>query len=368
MNTGFQLKPIEDDHYVFGDAKLGDVPILTDGQWDSWLPIAEDQAPFGFEPMACTTFALLNAVEIMLRQRYGATNNFSKKFLAYVSGTTTSGNDPHTVAEALRTKGDVEESDYPYVSTDTTWAKFYAQPAQWLYTKALEFIAQYSFGHSWVSPASPGSMMSALNYSPLTAGVYAWLQEDPATGYYTNKLNLSPEHDVCIYGYVVNEYWKCFDSYSLETKKLAWDMPFSGVKRYTLNRQVVNPTAWDTFIQWMNTVLEGMKAKLGLGYFGDRTFGVARSPEFAQLSRDMIKEAGGLCRMGLHKPTLLNPLNTHHVVPFHKDKSKELEKTNLVVLCRFHHFLHAHLKNWASFNVDIVADCDALNSKIKTRP
>ena len=102
-----------------------------------------------------------------------------------------------------------------------------------------------------------------------------------------------------------------------------------------------------------------------LSFFEDRTLGAIRDSRFTQLSRDMIDEAGHLCQMGLHKPTFLNPLNTHHVRPFHEYPEDELKKSNLIVLCRFHHFLHAHLKNWSRSNLGIREDCDALNAKIK---
>ena len=101
-----------------------------------------------------------------------------------------------------------------------------------------------------------------------------------------------------------------------------------------------------------------------LDWWDGRTFGAARSPKFAQLSREMIREAGGLCRMGMHKPSLFNPLNTHHVKSFHEFPDLEMEKSNLAVLCRLHHFVHAHLKNWSDSNPGIIADCDALNKKI----
>ena len=101
-----------------------------------------------------------------------------------------------------------------------------------------------------------------------------------------------------------------------------------------------------------------------LSFFENRTFGATRSPKFAQLSREMIKEAGGLCQMGMHKPTLFNPLNSHHILSFHTTPAEELNPKNLVVLCRLHHFIHAHLKNWSDSNPDILSDCDALNNKI----
>lgn len=362
MNYGLKLKPIEPDHYVFGDAKLGDAPILTDGQWTQWLPVPEDQN-IGLEPMACTTFALLNAVEIMLRQKYGATDNLSDKFLAYASGTTREGNDPHTVAEALRTKGDVYEADYPYTKADNTWEKFYATPPQYLYVKALEFVAQYNFGHSWVSPISQQAMMDALNYSPLTAGVYAW-EQDAVTGYYTNKQNLSPEHDVCIYGYERNNYWKVFDSYANEVKKLAWDFPFVAVKRYTLNRQVVNPSAWQKFLDWMNDILEGMKAKLGLGDYAPFG-GVARSSQWPKVRNDFLKSHPTCAVCGGTKN-----LNVHHKRPYHLHPEDELNPQNLITLCNhgLHHLWLGHLGNFQSYNVDVETDSANLLTKIKNRP
>lgn len=368
MNTGLQIKPIEPEHFVFGDARLGDQPVLTDGDWSSFLPIPEDQAPFGFEPMCCTTFALLNCVEIMLRQKYGATDNYSDKFLAYVSGTTKSGNDPHTVAEALRTKGDVYEADYQYTSSDNSWEKFYAVPEKWLYTKALEFIAQYNFGHSWVSPVSQQAMMNALNYSPLTAGVYAW-ELDPQTGYYTNKQNLPAEHDVCVYGYVQGQYWKIFDSYSQECKKLAWDFPFVAVKRYTLDRQVVSPTAWDTFLRWMSQVIDDFKRSMNVGdYSPERTLGAERSSQWSSFKVQFAKTHPKVCAVcGTTKG-----LQLHHKTPFSRDKSRELDPTNVVWLCEQGehscHLIFGHLYSFFSYNLDLDNTIKEWNVLITNRP
>ena len=355
-NHGLIIKPIEPEHFVFGDQKLGDTPVNPGGQWDSWLPIPEDQAPFGFEPFACTTFALLNAVEIMIRQKYGQSENLCKKFLAYASGTTQNGNDPHTVAETLRTKGDCLESDYPYTSSDNSWAQFYKTPTQWLYTKALQFCAQYAFGHSWVSPATPGNMMSALDYSPLTAGVDAW-NLDPATGYYV-RMGVS-EHDVCIYGYGQGQYWKAFDSYSQETKKLAWDFGFDAVKRYTLNSQVVNPSAWQKFLQWFQAVID----KLRYGSFG----GVARSPQWSSVRDAFLKQNPTCAVCGGTKK-----LQAHHIRVFHLNPSDELNPQNLIPLCevssRNCHLNIGHLGSFQSWNENVVEDARIWHDKRANRP
>ena len=56
-------------------------------------------------------------------------------------------------------------------------------------------------------------------------------------------------HDIVIYGSEQNYYWKCLDTYDNTKKKLAWDFGFSMVKEYTLDKNVVVETAWQTFLR-----------------------------------------------------------------------------------------------------------------------
>lgn len=111
----------------------------------------------------------------------------------------------------------------------------------------------------------------------------------------------------------------------------------------------------------IETIIQRLFGLLEAPTFG----GVARSPKFAQLSRDCIKEANGLCQMGLHKPTLLNPLNTHHILEFHNNPTLELLKSNLIVLCRFHHYAHGHFFNWKDANHAIRENCSMFNCELK---
>lgn len=104
-----------------------------------------------------------------------------------------------------------------------------------------------------------------------------------------------------------------------------------------------------------------------LDLFENRTFGAARSSDWSALSRNFIK-ANPFCAMGMHKPTILNPLNTHHIESFHEHPEKEKDPNNWIVLCRFHHFIHAHLGNWASINLKIKEEAEALTLKIQNRP
>lgn len=58
----------------------------------------------------------------------------------------------------------------------------------------------------------------------------------------------------------------------------------------------------------------------------------------------------------------------HHIVPVHKDPSKELDPNNLIGLCEnksFNcHFFFGHLKNWTKYNINIVEDAERWNKKL----
>ncbi len=252
MNHGLILdKPVPNKDYVFGgDLRLGGDPIVPDGQWDQWVP-ADEMQNLAMEPMACATFGTLNCVETLERQEFGDTRNYSDRFLANVSGTTQMGNSPQTVAETLRKKGCVYESDWPYTSVVDTWEKFYSTIPQRLYTLALTFVAEFAFGHEYVG-TDQQSMMDALKFSPLGVDVFAWVQD--TNGLYYRPANTFSDHWVMIYGYDRNNHWKCFDSYDNTHKKLRWDFGFAMVKRYTLHRQVVNETAWTKFLSLIRSL------------------------------------------------------------------------------------------------------------------
>ena len=85
------------------------------------------------------------------------------------------------------------------------------------------------------------------------------------------------------------------------------------------------------------------------------TFGSTRSPQWEALSREYRKEQP-FCEFGMHKPTVLNPLNTHHVQVFHLHPELELVKSNWINVCRFHHYAHAHFFNWKDSNPNVRED------------
>lgn len=62
-------------------------------------------------------------------------------------------------------------------------------------------------------------------------------------------------------------------------------------------------------------------------------------------------------------------LNVHHIIPFHIDKSKELDPNNLITLCngRGCHFTFGHLFDWQKFNPSVVQDAKLFKKKVEER-
>lgn len=105
-------------------------------------------------------------------------------------------------------------------------------------------------------------------------------------------------------------------------------------------------------------IIQRIKDFLRIGYLG-----VARSSGWQSLSKEIIKLVGECEACGSKKR-----LESHHCVPFHEDPSKELDRKNIIVLCRICHLLIGHLNSWKSFNKDVRQDADTLLNKINNRP
>jgi hypothetical protein len=63
-------------------------------------------------------------------------------------------------------------------------------------------------------------------------------------------------------------------------------------------------------------------------------------------------------------------LTVHHIIPYHIDKSKELDEDNLMTLCEEHHchLVIGHLCSWYSYNPDVRKDVVTWLEKVKKRP
>ena len=93
----------------------------------------------------------------------------------------------------------------------------------------------------------------------------------------------------------------------------------------------------------------------------------SRSPEWRSVRKAFLAE-NPFCAICNLKSSFLKPLEVHHCVPFHLDRSLELSKSNLITLCREHHYEWGHLFSWRSFNKNVREDIEKMQEKIKTRP
>lgn len=88
--------------------------------------------------------------------------------------------------------------------------------------------------------------------------------------------------------------------------------------------------------------------------------GGARSPQWDRVRDNLVK---------LHPYCLCcdlrRNLEVHHIIPFHIAPERELDPSNLIVLCTVCHFLFGHFRNWSLYNPDVVADCERFRQKLR---
>lgn len=82
----------------------------------------------------------------------------------------------------------------------------------------------------------------------------------------------------------------------------------------------------------------------------DERFG-KRSSDWRKVRDEFVKE-NPYCAACCTK----NKLEVHHIKPYHIAPELELEKTNLITLCRNHHFTFGHFCDWTSWNIDVEKD------------
>ena len=256
-NYGLIISPPEKTDYILGGAThLGGEVLVSDGQWDGFLPDNEIQNNNKVETYTCVSFATLNCVEILQKFEYGARTNYSDRFLGKISWTESfKGNTPRGVAEPLRKQGCVEEKEWPFDETINTWEKFYAEIPQKIKTLAVGFFAEYAFGYEAVR-SNAKDIMEALKYSPVGFSVYAWVKD--ADGLYSRPQGMTDNHFTCVYGYEEGKYFKAFDSYlndGIVLKKIKWESLPMMCMRYTLHKQTVSQSWFDKFISQLKSLL-----------------------------------------------------------------------------------------------------------------
>jgi 5-methylcytosine-specific restriction protein A len=94
-----------------------------------------------------------------------------------------------------------------------------------------------------------------------------------------------------------------------------------------------------------------------------RACGATRDPRWSGVERAWLKDHNtcACCRTK-------SDLQVHHKVPFHLDRSKELDARNLITFCRRCHLFVGHLGDWKAFNPHVEEDAVIWAKKFANRP
>ena len=102
-----------------------------------------------------------------------------------------------------------------------------------------------------------------------------------------------------------------------------------------------------------------------IGYFESLFSG--RSPKWRSVRLEFLKKNPRCASCGGDEN-----LAVHHIKPFHKWPELELEESNLITLCEGMicncHYVTGHLRDWRSWNTQVVDDSAIMLSKILHRP
>lgn len=233
---GFVEPEIEEENWKLG--AVGDFPYVVyqpNGDWTKYLPDEEKQK-IGFETSNCTAFGTTSVIETLLNRMKGEQLNLSDRYVGIMAGTSTSGNDPHKVAEAIRKERVCNEEDLPYKNVDNAdeYYSFKGADRDEVIAKAHSFPYELKHTYLWTNKDNISQeeklkrIREGLKHSPVGVSVTAWKKEG---GLYIDggKANT---HWTMIYN--ADDLRKVFDSYSPYKKVLHPDHQIRYAKIYAL--------------------------------------------------------------------------------------------------------------------------------------
>jgi hypothetical protein len=91
-----------------------------------------------------------------------------------------------------------------------------------------------------------------------------------------------------------------------------------------------------------------------------------RSDDWLKVSRRFRKRNPSCAACPTTGTNRNNPV--HHIKPYQWWPELELEESNLITLCRTHHWTFGHLCDWKSYNLNVVEDAEIWREKIENRP
>ena len=141
-NDGFIPRVPTKKDWVFG--AIGEV-LNESGDWTPYLPTDERQRKYGLETMSCVTFSACNVIETLMNYKLAhnlisednkkwlqdngyivdSKLNFSDRFIALLSFTSSNGNTGNRVFGAIKNNGLIPESMFPWNPEDDTWGEYH---------------------------------------------------------------------------------------------------------------------------------------------------------------------------------------------------------------------------------------------------
>jgi len=221
------------DWILGGISGMDKIVLQVDHNWDSFLPVYENQSfPWG-DSMSCVTYSAWNAIETMAKRRYGIDINKSDRFTSKMSGTTAQGNNFWNVAESItRLHGAVEQASWPNDAA-TSFADFFKEIPAIIIEEGNKWLAgEYVIQREYV-PDDVNSLWEALQYGPIQVAIHAYGQL--VNGIY-QRTEEQGNHAVLLYGGVKDQHWRIYDHYDNKFKKLAWNTRFWGSMRYDFRK------------------------------------------------------------------------------------------------------------------------------------
>jgi hypothetical protein len=236
-NYGYIADVPNEKDYIFGSS-LPFAQLVGEEGWQEYLPEREFQNLNGIEPYACVSYTVLNAVETLIKRKYGISTDWSDRFLASISGTIEGGNSPRKVCDSLRKNGVVFQEVWPFNQNIDSFEKFYEEIPQRIKDIAKEFTDEWDFKYEIV-PSTPEMISLALKCSPLLISVPAWFERD---GKYYRPEGMTDNHATSLFYQREGDFRRIFDSYDQPCiKDIEWNVIPTQVVRFSIEKRITSP-------------------------------------------------------------------------------------------------------------------------------
>jgi hypothetical protein len=168
------LEDVVDQDYVLGannPKNLGEV-LVEDGDWTKFDTLWELQRnKFGWDNWSCVTYSLNKVHQFIIKRKYGATVNFSDRFVAVGSGTVPNrGNSMKGVAEWKRKNGFLWEEECPF-TPEMGEQQYFAQPTKEQFELGKTRLELYGTNYMYLGGVSNENLLDGLQVSPLQVAV-----------------------------------------------------------------------------------------------------------------------------------------------------------------------------------------------------